>query len=131
VTPVQTGILPGTVKDFVVNVGDRVYFDYDKYEVRADALPILTAQAAWLNRYPGVRVRIEGNCDERGTQEYNFALGAKRASEVRRFLTDHGVDGARIATVSYGKEKPIDPGAGEVAWAHNRNAHTDITEGAR
>jgi len=129
--PVQSGPLPGTVQDFVVNVGDRVYFDYDKYEVRADALPILAKQAEWLVRYPAVQVRIEGNCDERGTREYNFALGARRAEAVKSFLIAHGVEAGRISTISYGKERPIDPGTGEAAWRHNRNAHTAIVGGAR
>jgi peptidoglycan-associated lipoprotein len=118
------------VQDFVVNVGDRVYFDFDQYTVRSDAQPILAAQAAWLTRYPAVHVRIEGNCDERGTREYNLALGARRANSVRDFLTAHGVDSSRIETISFGKEKPIDPGTGEDAWAHNRNGHTAITAGA-
>ena len=123
--------LPGSVQDFVINVGDRVYFDFNGYGVRADAQPVLAAQAAWLNRYGAVQVRIEGNCDERGTREYNLALGARRASSVRDFLVSHGVDPARISTISYGKERPLDPGEGEDAWAKNRNAHTAIVSGAR
>jgi peptidoglycan-associated lipoprotein len=123
--------LPGTVQDFVVNVGDRVYFDYDQSEIRPDARPILRAQADWLARYPQVLVRIEGNCDERGTREYNFALGARRADAVREFLIVHGDNADRITTVSYGKERPIDPGHDEAAWAKNRNAHAAIVEGAR
>jgi len=128
---VQGATLPGSVRDFVVNVGDRVYFDLDQFAIRADAQPILANQAAWLERYPEVHVRIEGNCDERGTREYNFALGARRANSVKEFMVNHGVDPARIATVSYGKERPIDPGTGEEAWSHDRNAHTDIISGAR
>jgi peptidoglycan-associated lipoprotein len=123
--------LPGSARDFVVNVGDRVYFDYDAFRIRSDAEPILAAQAQWLNRYPAVQVRLEGNCDERGTEEYNLALGARRANAVKMFLVDHGVDSARITTVSYGKERPIDPGNGDQAWAHNRNDNTDILSGAR
>ena len=126
-----TGPVPGSAQDFVINVGELVYFDFDKYDIRADAAPILSAQATWLNRYPEVRVRIEGNCDERGTREYNFALGARRANAVRDFLVSHGVAAARIATISYGKERPIDPGSDEQAWARNRNARTAITDGAR
>ena len=122
-------IVPGSIQDFVINVGDRVYFDFDAYTVRTDAQPILAAQASWLNRYGAVQVRIEGNCDERGTREYNLALGARRSNSVRDFLVSHGVNPARITTISYGKERPIDPGAGEDAWAHNRNAHTAITGG--
>lgn len=127
----QSEILPGSERDFVVNVGDRVYFDFDKYAIRADGERVLEAQAAWLNRYPAVRVRIEGNTDERGTEEYNFALGARRAEAAKTFLNLHGVSVGRIATVSYGKERPIDPGTGEEAWRHNRNAHTAIVQGAR
>ena len=129
--PVQSSVLPGSTQDFVVNAGDRVYFDYDQFNIRPDAISVLEAQATWLNRYPAVQVRIEGNCDERGTREYNFALGARRANSVRRFLVEHGVSASRITTISYGKERPIDPGENEAAWAHNRNAHTDITSGAR
>jgi peptidoglycan-associated lipoprotein len=119
------------MQDFIVNVGDRVYFDYDKYAVRSDAEPILAAQATWLSRYPSVNVRIEGNADERGTREYNLALGARRANSVKDFLVAHGVSASRIETVSFGKEKPIDPGTTEEAYAKNRNAHTAITSGAR
>jgi peptidoglycan-associated lipoprotein len=129
--PVASQPLPGTAQDFVVNVGDRVYFDYDQSQIRPDAQPTLAAQAQWLLRYPEVQVRIEGNCDERGTREYNFALGARRADRARAFLIDHGVSPARITTISYGKERPVDPGHDEAAWAKNRNAHTAITEGAR
>ncbi|HEV2533249.1 peptidoglycan-associated lipoprotein Pal [Phenylobacterium sp.] len=131
VAPVTQGALPGSVQDFVVNVGDRVYFDFDRYDVRADAQPILGAQADWLKRYPAVAVRIEGNCDERGTREYNLALGARRANAVREFLVGHGVDPGRITTISYGKEKPVDAGSGDVADQHNRNGHTAIVSGAR
>lgn len=130
-SPVDQGPLPGTVQDFVINIGERIYFDTDSYEVRSDAQPTLAAQAQWLNRYPAVRVRIEGNADERGTREYNLALGARRANAVREFLVAQGVSGSRIETLSYGKEKPIDGGSGEEAWAKNRNARTAITDGAR
>ena len=119
-----------TQQDFVINVGDRVYFDFDSYSVRADAAPVLEAQAAWLNRYPSVMIRIEGNADERGTREYNLALGARRANAVRDFLVSRGVSSSRINTVSYGKERPIDPGTSEDAYQRNRNAHTAITSGA-
>jgi len=124
------GPIPGSAQDFVVNVGDRVYFDYDKYAVRSDAEPILSAQAAWLSRYPSVKVRIEGNADERGTREYNLALGARRANSIKDFLVAHGVSASRIETVSFGKEKPIDPGTTEEAYAKNRNGHTAIISGA-
>lgn len=131
ISEAPVGPLPGSVQDFVINAGDRVYFDFDAYSIRQDAQNILAQQAAWLSRYPQVRVRIEGNCDERGTREYNLALGARRANSVREFLVAHGISGERIATVSYGKERPIDSGTGEDAWSHNRNVHTAITDGAR
>ncbi len=121
----------GSVRDFVINAGDRIYFDFDSYSVRDEARPVLDAQSAWLVRYPAVRVRIEGNCDELGTREYNFALGARRANSVKEYLVARGVAPSRIDTVSYGKEHPIDTSGGEEAQAHNRNAHTAITEGAR
>ncbi len=123
--------VPGSVQDFVINVGDRVYFDFDQYQLRSDARPVLDSQASWLNHYPAVRVRIEGNCDERGTREYNLALGARRANSVRDYLVSRGISAARIETVSFGKERPVDGGSGEDAWAHNRNGHTAITAGAR
>lgn len=126
-----SGPVPGSIQDFVVNIGERIYFDYDKSDIRADAQPILGAQANWLVRYADVQVRIEGNCDERGTREYNFALGARRAEAVRDFLTAHGVAASRITTISYGKERPLDPGTGEDAWAKNRNARTAITQDSR
>jgi len=130
-SPINQGALPGSVQDFVINIGERIYFDTDSYDVTGDAQGVLAAQAQWLNRYPAVRVRIEGNADERGTREYNLALGARRANAVREFLVSQGVSGSRIESLSYGKERPIDPGTSEDAWAKNRNARTAITDGAR
>ena len=124
-------VTPGTIQDFVVNVGERVFFDLDSYSVRADAAPLLDAQAAWLVRYPNVQVRIEGNADERGTREYNLALGSRRANSVREHLVSRGVAPSRISTVSFGKERPIDPGTGEESYQRNRNAHTAIVGGAQ
>lgn len=129
--PVGQQIIPGSVQDFVVNAGDRVYFDFDRYDIRSDAGPVLDAQAGWLQRYPNVTVRIEGNADERGTREYNLALGARRANSVRDYLVGRGVSAGRISTVSYGKEQPIDPGTSEEAYQRNRNAHTSLVSGAR
>jgi peptidoglycan-associated lipoprotein len=125
-----TGARPGSEQDFVVNVGDRVFFDTDQSSLRPDAAATITAQAAWLVRYPSVKVRIEGNADERGTREYNFALGARRAQAVIDLLVSKGVVPGRITSISYGKESPIDTGEGEGAWAKNRNAHTTIVSGA-
>jgi peptidoglycan-associated lipoprotein len=122
--------VPGSEQDFVVNVGDRIYFDLDSYQVRPEAYPRLDAQVAWLQRFPGVTVRIEGNADERGTREYNLALGARRAESVRTYLVERGVSAARIDTISYGKERPIAAGSNEEAFARNRNAHTAIVSGA-
>ena len=134
-TPVDQGNIgapvPGSAQDFVVNVGDRVYFDLDRYDIRPDARPRLDAQAAWLSRYPNVRVRIEGNADERGTREYNFALAARRAESVRSYLVERGISPGRIDTISYGKERPIAQGSNEEAWARNRNAHTAIVSGTQ
>jgi len=131
VTGQPVGAVPGSAQDFVVNVGDRVYFDTDSHDIREDARPLLTAQSEWLRRYPSVVVRIEGNADERGTREYNLALGARRANSVRDFLVGQGITGGRISTISFGKEQPIDPGSGEEAWQKNRNARTAIVSGAR
>jgi len=121
---------PGSEQDFVVNIGDRVYFDLDSYDVRSEAYPRLDAQAQWLQRYPGVTIRIEGNADERGTREYNLALGARRAEAVRTYLVNRGIPAGRIDTISFGKERPIAAGSSEDAWARNRNAHTAIVSGA-
>lgn len=129
VPPVQ-GPAPGTVQDFVVNVGDRVYFDYNQFNLDASDRARLDRQAAWLQQYPSTRILVAGNADERGTREYNLALGERRANAVRSYLVSQGVDGSRIEVVSYGKERPIDPRSNEEAWALNRNGHTAITSGA-
>jgi peptidoglycan-associated lipoprotein len=129
VAQAPTGPVPGSEQDFIVNVGDRAYFDLNQYTVRTDAQSMLAAQAQWLQRYPAVHIRIEGNCDERGTQEYNMALGARRADSVRSFLVAHGVDASRINTISYGKERPLDLGHDDSAWSKDRNAHTALTSG--
>jgi peptidoglycan-associated lipoprotein len=125
------GPIPGSTEDFVATAGDRVYFDLDQYNVRDDAREVLDRQAQWLQRYPQVIIRIEGNADERGTREYNLALGARRAESVRAYLAGRGIAAGRITTISYGKERPIDAGSNEEAWARNRNAHTALTSGAR
>ncbi len=128
--PVTGQPLAGSEQDFSVNVGDRVYFDLDSYTIRPDAYARLDAQAAWLQRYPNVMVRIEGNADERGTAEYNISLGARRAESVRAYLVQRGVAPGRIDTISFGKERPIAEGSNEQAWARNRNGHTAIVSGA-
>jgi len=111
---------PGSVEEFQVSVGDRVFFDYDSYEIRPDAQDTLKKQAAWLQQYGQYTVTIEGHCDERGTVEYNQALGEKRAQAARDYLTAAGVDASRFQVVSYGKERPFETGHDEAAWAKNR-----------
>ena len=117
---------PGSQQDFVASAGDRVYFAYDSHDLTPEAQAVLDAQAQWLARHPGVRVIVEGNADERGTREYNLALGARRANSVRDFLVSRGVSAGRIDTISYGKERPISDGSDEAAHAMNRNARTNF-----
>ncbi len=118
------GPVPGSLEDLKKNAGHRVYFAYDQYELSADSQSTLKRQAAWLKEYPETRIRIAGNCDERGTREYNLALGARRANAAKAFLAAQGIDAARISTISYGKERPIDSGSNDSAWRKNRNATT-------
>ena len=124
------GPVAGSIEDFRVSVGDRVFFGYDRFDLSPEARSALERQAAWLRQYPGVRVLLAGNCDERGTREYNIALGARRAAAARDYLISLGVAGTRMETVSYGKERPLDPRANEEAWSVNRNANTQIVSGA-
>ena len=127
---VETTVVPGSVQDFRVNVGDTVHFDYDRYEVTSEDRDILQRQAAWLQKYPTVRVTVEGHCDERGTREYNLALGARRANAVKDYLVTLGVPSSRMSTISYGKERPICTESNESCWAQNRRGVTTITSGA-
>jgi|Deesub1362B_J571_1020462.scaffolds.fasta_scaffold00907_12 peptidoglycan-associated lipoprotein len=99
-----------------------IHFDFDKYDIREDAKPILEKNAEWLRRYPTVKILIEGHCDERGTEEYNLALGEKRAKATRDYLVILGISPDRIKIISYGKSRPLDPGHNEIAWAKNRRA---------
>jgi peptidoglycan-associated lipoprotein len=123
--PVQTGVVPGSREDFLQNVqADRVLFDTDSSDVDAEGRAILDSQAAWLSKYPNVRVTIEGHADERGTREYNLALGERRANSAKNYLASAGVDASRITTISYGKERPEAMGSDESAWAQNRRAVT-------
>lgn len=128
--PVVSKIIPGSAEDFRVNVGDTVHFEFDQYNVQESDKAILGRQAAWLAKYPAVRVTIEGHCDERGTREYNLALGARRANAVKEYLVSQGVSTARVETVSYGKERPICTQSDEACWAQNRRGTTTITAGA-
>jgi peptidoglycan-associated lipoprotein len=127
--PVTSSIIPGSAQDFRVNVGDTVHFAFDQYNVEDSDKNVLGRQAAWLAKYPAVRVTIEGHADERGTREYNLALGARRANAVKEFLVSQGVSTGRIETVSYGKERPICTDSNESCWAQNRRGVTVITGG--
>ena len=129
VTPAPS-IVPGSAEDLRVNVGDTVHFDYDKYAIMDADKATLQRQAAWLGRYPSVRVAVEGHADERGTREYNLALGARRANAVREYLVSLGVSAARVETVSYGKERPMCTESTESCWAQNRRGVTIIASGA-
>lgn len=120
------GPAPGTQGDLVVNVGDRIFFGYDRFDLTAEAQTTLDNQANWLQRYPNLRVTIEGHCDERGTREYNLALGERRANSLKNYLVAKGVDAARITTISYGKERPAVPGSDETSWAQNRRGVTIV-----
>jgi peptidoglycan-associated lipoprotein len=104
-----------------------IHFNFDKYDIRPEDSAILKENAALLKKFPNVKVQIEGHCDERGTVEYNLALGERRANKTKDYLVSLGVSTDRISTISYGKEKPLDPGHNEEAWAKNRRAHTIIT----
>jgi peptidoglycan-associated lipoprotein len=125
-TPVSSGPVPGSQEDLVANVGDRVFFDFDRSTLRADARTTLEKQAAWLARWTQNNVQIAGNCDERGTQAYNIALGQRRANAARDFLVARGVAAGRITTISFGKDRPTALGSNEQAWAQNRNAITSV-----
>jgi peptidoglycan-associated lipoprotein len=115
-----TQIVPGSQADLVANVGDRIFFDFDKSDLKPDARAQVDKWAAWLKKYPQNVVTIEGHCDERGTREYNLALGERRAAAAKKYLTALGVDAKRISTISYGKERPAVVGSNDAAWAQNR-----------
>ena len=115
---------PGSARDFSVNVGDIVYFSTDSTELSPEAQQTLTNQARWLQQYSQYAITIEGHADERGTREYNIALGARRAQAVRDYLAHNGVSGARIRTISYGKERPVAVCNDISCWSQNRRAQT-------
>ncbi|WP_439534318.1 peptidoglycan-associated lipoprotein Pal [Polymorphobacter sp.] len=124
---VSSTIVPGSLADFINQAGsDRVRFAYDSYEIDDTAGGILSRQAQWLNQYNNVRITVEGHADERGTREYNLALGDRRATAVKNFLAAQGVSTARMGTISYGKERPEADGADEAAYAINRRGVTTI-----
>ncbi|MBO9498240.1 MAG: peptidoglycan-associated lipoprotein Pal [Novosphingobium sp.] len=119
-------IVPGSNADFLAQMNGRnvIYFDTDKFDVDATDAAALRSQAEWLGRYPDKRATIEGHCDERGTREYNIALGERRANAAKTYLVSVGIDASRLTTVSYGKERPVALGSNEAAWAQNRRAAT-------
>ncbi len=119
-TATVTGPVPGSQEHLVVNVGDRVFFDLDKSDLQPEARTTAESVATWMNSYPAVAVTIEGHADERGTREYNLALGERRANSVRDYLVALGVNANRLSTISYGKERPAVLGSNEDAWAQNR-----------
>lgn len=128
--PSPQGPVPGSLEDFRLSVGERVFFGYDRYDLSPEARATLEKQAAWLRRYGAVRVLVAGSADERGTREYNLALGARRAAATKDYLVSLGVPAGRMDTVSYGKERPLDPRQTEEAHSLNRNAHTQLVSGA-
>jgi peptidoglycan-associated lipoprotein len=120
---VTSSIAPGSLEE-------RVYFDLDQYRLDTEDQEILKRQAAWLASYPNIRILVAGNADERGTREYNLALGERRANAVKEYLVSLGVAASRVDTVSYGKERPVVAGSDEQSWALNRNGWTQIVSGA-
>ena len=119
-TSMPQGAQPGSPQDFVTNIGDRVFFGTDRSDLTQEAQAELQKQATWLKTYPQYRFVVEGHCDERGTREYNLALGERRAAAVKNYLVALGIDANRMQTISYGKERPAVLGDDEAAWAQNR-----------
>ncbi|MEQ8193757.1 MAG: peptidoglycan-associated lipoprotein Pal [Rhodospirillales bacterium] len=117
----------GTQEDLVVNVGDRVFFDFDKFALKPDARATLEKQAAWLKKYPSVTIVVEGHADERGTREYNLALGERRANSAKDYLVTLGVNPSRVKTISYGEERPVALGSNEKSWSQNRRSVTVVS----
>lgn len=128
--PAPQGIRPGSLEDFRVNVGDRVLYDFDRADLDDADRATLQKQAAWLQRFPAVTLIIEGHCDERGTREYNLALGARRAQAVKDYLASLGVNASRVETISYGKERPVCVESNDACWGQNRRGVSTIKSGA-
>ena len=123
-SPETASIAPGSQEDLIVNVGDRVFFNYDSSDLDSDAQELLQDQVAWLKQYSDVSVIVEGHCDERGTREYNLALGERRANAAKDYLMTYGISSDRISVLSYGKERPVDSGSNPLAWSKNRRSVT-------
>ena len=124
---VAPSVVPGSLQDFQMNVGDRVFFSFDTANLDESARQTLEKEALWLKRFPNVQVTIQGNCDERGTREYNLALGARRAEAVKEYLTIAGVGADRLTTISFGKEQPVCSESNEACWTKNRRAVSVIS----
>jgi peptidoglycan-associated lipoprotein len=124
--PVSTGPAPGSQEDLVANVGDRVFYDFNQSALKAEGKATLDRQSAWLGQWAKNNVQVAGNCDERGTSEYNLALGNRRAKASADYLKAKGVAASRITTISFGKDRPTALGSNEQAWAQNRNAITSV-----
>ena len=124
--PAPSGPVAGSNADFMAQMRGRnvIYFDTDKFDIDSVDADALSAQAEWLQRYPNKRATIEGHCDERGTRDYNLALGERRANSAKNYLVGLGIDAGRLNTVSYGKERPVALGSDEASWAKNRRAVT-------
>lgn len=122
----DSSVVPGSQQDLATNVGDRVFFAYDSSDIAPEARDTLSRQAEWLNRYPNLQITVEGHSDERGTREYNIALGDRRASAVKSYLVGQGVPSSRINTISYGKERPAVVGSDASSWAQNRRGVTTV-----
>jgi peptidoglycan-associated lipoprotein len=119
-------VSPGSQQDLVANIGDRVFFGFDKFDLQPAGRSALELQAAWLKRFPDINVTVEGHADERGTREYNLALAERRANSVKDFLVSQGIDPRRVSTISYGKERPVALGSNEGAWSQNRRGVTVV-----
>lgn len=125
----NNGPIPGSQEDLVANVGDRVFYELNSSTLTDAGQATLSKQADWLAKYPNVSVQVAGNCDDRGTEEFNLALGQRRANAAKDFLAARGVSTSRIATISYGKDRPTALGDDEQAWSQNRNAITSVKSG--
>jgi len=121
-------VTPGSVEDFNQNVGNTVYFGYDRYDLSAEAQAQLQKEAAWLQQYPQHTLTVEGHCDERGTREYNLALGERRSNSISNYLTALGIDKSRVSTISYGKERPICTDSNEACYSQNRRGVSAINQ---
>jgi len=127
--PADTGPTPGSRADFLAQAGtDTIYFATDAYDLDGEDQAVLAKQSAWLQKNVNVSVTIEGHCDERGTREYNLALGDRRANAAKNYLVNNGIPASRISVISYGKERPIAMGSDEAAWAQNRRAVTVVPQ---